>query len=367
MLVALCIVGSTSFAHAYPEFQFSTGSERCQACHFAPEGGGLLNDFGRSEAADTISWKGDGRFLHGAWTPPDAIALGGDFRFASLVAAREEDDPRIAVFPMQADLYARIAAGPISLNLTGGLNGNARGRPGGADLATYLVSREHYVMYQREPGQLYVRAGRFYPVLGLRPHDHTRISRRALGYYNDDEPYALGGGLSGTTWEAHVSVFAPDPYAAGARAYGGTAYYERYVGDHASLAGQARFATTDDDRQILVGAVGKYWLAKPKILLLGELDLQQQAITNADVARLQVIAHAGATKLVLPGLMFGAALQHWSPDLLLGESSRNTAELDVRVFPWAHVELHLLGRFGVISGRAGSPDTLAMLQLHYYL
>jgi hypothetical protein len=212
-----------------------------------------------------------------------------------------------------------------------------------------------------------VRAGRFYPVLGVRPLEHTRISRRALGYYNDDEPYALGGGLSGTKWEAHVSLFAPNPYAAGTQAYGGTAYYERYVGDHAALAGQARFATSDDDQQILVGAIGKYWLAKPKILLLGELDLQRQAISDAGVTRLQVIAHAGATKLVLPGLMFGAALQHWSPDLLFGDSSRNTVELDVRVFPWAHVELHLLGRAGVIAGRAGSPDTLAMLQLHYYL
>ena len=57
-------------------------------------------------------------------------------------------------------------------------------------------------------------------------------------------------------------------------------------------------------------------------------------------------AYAGATKLVLPGLMFGAALQHWSPDLLLRFGAQRH-ELDVRVFPLAHVELHLLGRAGV--------------------
>ena len=362
----LAILCTSSVAYAYPEFQFSTGSDRCQACHFAPDGGGLINDFGRSEAADTISWKGDGRFLHGAWAPPERIAFGGDFRFATLANAREEDDPDLAVFPMQADLYARVAAGPIALYATGGLNGSARSRPDGAGLETYLVSREHYVMYQKEPGELYVRAGRFYPVLGLRSHDHTRLSRRALGHYLADEPYALGGGTSGGAWEFHASVFAPNPTGAGVRAFGGTAYYERFIGN-GSLAGQARFATSDDDQQVLVGAVGKYWLAKPKLLLLGELDLQRQAIADTDVARIQVLAHAGVSKLMLPGLLLGVTVQHWSPDLQLGESARNTAELGLQVFPWAHVELHLLGRVGVIAGRAGSPDSLAMLQLHYYL
>ncbi len=356
-------------AKAYPQFQFSTGSERCQACHFSPDGGGLLNDFGRSEASDTISWRGDGRLLHGAWTPPAALALGGDFRLAGLGRAREQDEALLTAFPMQADLYARVAAGPISVHLTGGLNGAARSRPAGAGIEAYLVSREHYVMYQREPGELYVRAGRFYPVLGLRSHDHTSLARRGLDYYNLDEPYALGAGTSGASWEAHASLFAPDPFpstSAGARAVGATAYYERFVGN-GSVGGQARFAQSSDDRRILVGGIGKWWFANPAILVLGELDLQRQTIEGADVARLQVLGYAGATKVMLPGLLIGVAAQRWDPDLRLPGSSRNTAELDVQLFPWAHVELHLLGRVGVIGGRGTSPDTLAMLQLHYYL
>jgi len=368
IIVAFAIATIARDAEAYPQFQFSTGSERCQACHFAPDGGGLINDFGRSEASDTISWGGDGRFLHGAWTPPAALALGGDFRIAGLSRTRAEDDPVLTAFPMQADLYARVAAGPISIHLTGGLNGTARSRPDGAGIETYLVSREHYVMYQREPGELYVRAGRFYPVLGLRSHDHTALARRALDYYLLDEPYALGAGTAGGTWEAHASLFAPDPLPstnAGARAYGVTAYYERYVGT-GSVAAQARFAETSDDRRILVGGVGKWWLAGPGILLLGELDLQRQTIEGSEIARLQVLAYAGATKVMLPGLSIGIAAQRWDPDLRLRGSSRNTAELDVKLFPWAHVELHLLGRVGVIGGRGTSPDTLAMLQLHYY-
>jgi hypothetical protein len=369
-LLALVLVAwFAGVAQAYPQFQFATGTERCQACHFGPDGGGLVNAFGRDEVGDTISWGGDGRFLHGAWTPPDAVQLGGDFRMAGLGLARETDEPRLTAFPMQADLYARVGTGAFSVNVTGGLNGAARSRPDGAGVETYLVSREHYAMYQREVGSLYIRAGRFYPVIGLRMHDHTALVRRGLGYYNLDEPYGIGGGTTGDDYEVHVSAFAPNPLpstAAGAAAYGATAYYERFLGD-ASIAGQARYAQSDDSKRILVGAVGKYWLSKAGVLLLGELDLQRQMITDSATSRLQLVGYAGATKMFLPGLMLGAAAQRWDPDTMLRGSARSTVQLDAQLFPWAHFEVHLLARAGFIGGRGASPDSLAMLQLHYFL
>jgi len=367
-LTLLILIASTRLASAYPIFQFASGSDHCEACHYAPDGGGLLNDFGRSEAGDTISWRGDGRFLHGAWSPPDAIALGGDFRLAGATHARAEDDPQLLAFPMQGDLYARLAAGPISLNLTGGLNGAARSRPDGAGLESYLVSREHYVMFQRGPGEFYVRAGRFYPVLGLRSADHSALVRRELDMYNLEEPYALGVGASGGRWELHATAFMPNPFpstAAGPQPYGGAVYYELFGSDLA-LGGQARYARTDDDVRILAGATVKKWLQKPRLLLLGELDLQRQTIGGVDLARYQLLGYAGVTRVTLPGLAIGAALQRWDPDILLGTTSRTTGELNVQLFPWAHVEVHLLGRLGLLGGRFGSPDSLALLQVHYY-
>ena len=362
------LLASAHVAGAYPIFQFASGSDRCDACHFAPDGGGLINEFGRTEAGDTISWRGDGRFLHGAWSPPSAFQLGGDFRLAGAGVARSTDDPTVLAFPMQADLYARVAAGPISLNLTGGLNGAARSRPDGAGLATYLVSREHYVMYQRAPGELYVRAGRFFPVLGLRSADHTALARRELDFYNLEEPYGLGIGTSRGRWDVHVGAFVPNPFpatGAGPQPYGGTVYLERYGNDQA-FAGQARYARTDDDVQILVGGVAKKWIQKRKLLLLGELDLQRQNIAGADLARLQLLGYAGVTRVTLPGPAIGAAVQRWDPDLMLLGSSRNTGEINVQLFPMAHFELHLLARIGLFGGRVGSPDSLALLQVHYY-
>jgi len=74
-------------AAAFPQFQFSSGTTRCGQCYFAPGGTGLINEWGRGEAGDTISRGGDGAFLHGLWTPPSWVALGGDFRLVSLANA----------------------------------------------------------------------------------------------------------------------------------------------------------------------------------------------------------------------------------------------------------------------------------------
>lgn len=371
---AAVVVAAPGAARAYPQFQFSTDNERCGNCHLAPMGGGLLNDFGRGESADTISGRGDGAFLHGAWEPPGWLLLGADLRGVLGGKQLDGQDPELLAFPMQADLYARVNAGPVSLAITAGLRGAARERAAGPTPTEYAVSREHYVMYQRQDDAPYVRLGRFYPVFGVRTQDHTAYPRRHLGFYLLEEPYALGGGVVRGTWEAHASAFVGNPVpftGAGPRARGATAYYERRLaGNTRALAGQARLAMTDEDRRYTAGAVGKQWLAGPKLMLLGELDLQLQSFTAAGGgadARLQMVGHASVTRMMLPGWMIGAALQRWAPDLTLRGSTRNALEVNVQAFPSAHVELHLLVRAEATGGDTFAPNLLSLLQLHYYL
>jgi hypothetical protein len=124
---------------------------------------------------------------------------------------------------------------------------------------------------------------------------------------------------------------------------------------------------TPDDRRYALGAVGKWWLPGAKIMLLAELDLQLQTFTSADARRVQLLAYAQATRMFLPGLMIGATLQRWTPDLALRASSRNAFELDVQLFPWAHTEAHLLTRVEANAGDTAHPDLLVLLQLHYFL
>lgn len=363
-LGVLCLLGGR--ADAYPQFQLSTGPDRCSSCHFSPAGGGLLTDYGRDEAGSTISRGGDGRFLHGAWTPPTWLQLGVDARGAAGLKY-QNDQREVLAFPMQLDVYVRAGGERISFNLTAGLRGAARDPS--PPLVERLASREHYLMYQRESGS-YVRLGRFFPVYGIRSQDHTAYVRRYLGFHTLEEPYGAAAGVFGETWEAHLSAFVPRPadlLGAGIKASGLAAYYERrFMDDTAALAVQTRLATSSVDTRLAAGIVGKRWMPGAEVMLLAEIDLVRQSFADSiGPLRYQLAGYAGASKTVARGWMVGAAVHHWQPDLRV-RSSREAFELNVQYFPVAHLEIHVLTRVGG-AGDLDDPGLLSLLQLHYYL
>lgn len=370
-------------ARAYPQFQLSTGADTCRQCHFSPAGGGLINEYGRDEASTISQFEaGDGRFLHGAWTPPASFQIGGDYRGAFGVKSDKLDGPpagpggwdsEALAFPMQADLYLRPAIGPVSLNLTLGLRGSARGDNAVVDR---LASREHYLMYERDTW--YVRAGRFFPIYGIRTQDHTAFVRRDLQMYIYEEPYAVGFGNYGDASELHVSAFVRQPVGllGTARDSGVAAYWEtRNDESTAAYAAQTRMTVSETDARAWVGGVYKRWMEAPKLMLLAELDLGLQlpsgpgagsAAADPD-ALVQVVGYAGATYMALPGWMIGGAVHFSDPDLLLHDNTREALEANVQWFPIPHLELHLLTRVLTTGLDVGDPDLLALLQLHYYL
>jgi hypothetical protein len=369
--VLAVVIGLCATARAYPQFQFATGATRCSECHLAAGGGGLLTDYGHGEVGDTISRDGDGSFAHGAWQPPDWLALGADLRAAVGGKRLDGETPTVLAFPMQADISARAAFGPVSFNVVVGLNGAARGRPAGASVINYFASRQHFVAYQPDPTSWSVRVGRFFPTVGVRTQDHTAYPRRHLGMYLLEEPYALELAIPRGRWDGFVAVTAPNPVAvtgAGTAGFGGSAYVERQIGDGAgAIAGQARVVIGDSDRRIMTGAVGKRWLPGPKLLALAEVDVQRQSIADGGFTRWQAVGYLSVTRMMLPGFMIGAAIQRFAPDVSFRGTTRNAVELNLQAFPWAHVEAHLLTRAEATGGDTGHPNLLALLQLHYFL
>jgi len=367
-LAIAVIAVTTGRASAYPQFQLATGTDRCQSCHLSPAGGGLINAYGRMEAGDTISRGGDGAFLHGLWEPPSWFQIGGDLR-AAAAARKTANELEGLAFPMQLELYLRPSVGPVSLYIAAGLRGGARDvQP---PLVERIASREHYLMYQKSSSGLYVRAGRFYPIFGVRTQDHTAYVRRYLDHYILEEPYGLGAGWFGSSWEAHATAFGPQPsplLGAAPPAWGGTLYYERRIReDTAAWAAQAKVAITDDDVRATAGGVGKLWLEGTKLMLLAELNYQLQTFSGNAPARSQVVAYLGATYFASQGLLVGATVHTWEPDLTLAADSRTAADLSVQYFPWAHTELHMIGRVDARGLELGDPGFLGLIQLHYYL
>ena len=380
--VLVLVLAASRDATAYPQFQFSSGTTRCGQCHYSPSGGTLISAWGRDESADTISLGGDGALLNGL-LPRGWLGFGGDVRLAAI---RNDvggpDSPEVAVFPMQFDLYARAAYDALSLNVTVGDRGIVRpvdpsvsGRA--SDFVARLSSREHYLMWRPSATGPYARLGRFQAPYGLRFVEHIYFVRRYTGYDLYEETYNATYGYVAEGWELHLTAFthAPSSLAtvvdyAGPPENGGMAYAERRFASTAALALQARAGVAPDEARYQGGAVGKLWVDRARLLFLGEGDLIRQQFPAAATGQNQFVSYTGVT-YVVRGLMAGVAYERFQSDLAVAGTGRNAYDGELNLFPWAHFEVVLFGRYqkpaAGAQGVASAAASLLMLQLHYYL
>jgi hypothetical protein len=381
-LVAFAIawLGGAREAAAYPQFQFSSGTNRCSQCHYSPSGGGLLTSWGRDESGDTISLGGDGAFLHGLVSLPSALGIGGDFRFA--FAANDVGSPggtEYAAFPMQGDLYLRGAfTESLSLNVTVGARGIVRPDEAGyvSTVLDRFMSREHYLMWRPSATGPYARVGRFFAPYGLRFTEHVYYVRRYTGFNLYEETYNASGGIVSDDWEAHATLFAPVPLgvpeplgAVGPREFGAAGYAELRLEKMSALAGQFRVGIGPNESRYQVGGVGKLWVEKAKMLFLGEADVIRQQFSGSGGGQTQFVSYLGTNLFLTRGLMLGLAYERFQEALAVKGTGRNAFDAQINFFPWAHCELVFLGRAQVTgSGTTdGAAARLLMLQLHYYL
>jgi hypothetical protein len=374
--VAIVLFAAERAAQAYPQWQLSTGAARCNQCHYAPAGGGLLTSFGRDAVGDQLStFGGDGAFLHGAVTLPTWLAVTADLRYAFV--DQDVQDPNgntVASFPMQADATVRVAPG-AGFSATGiiGFRGQIR-NPGllvppesyqPVD-TSQLISREHFITWQPESVGPYLRVGRFYAPFGLRMAEHVLYIRRDLGFDWLHETYNLSGGWVYPRWELHLTVFGPDFIRhIGSDESGFAAYGEgRFLDDHLALGAQARVAVDPGVARAMVGAVAKYYLEPLRTMFLGEVDFVQLLFDTPGIAsRGQVVGAAGVAVLPIPSVIVTLLGERSQVDLTVNDAWTAATGL-LNWFPYAHCELQVMGRLQFPTG--GDVAKTLFIQGHYY-
>ncbi len=386
VVLAAIIALSARRAEAYPHFQLVSGSSRCSQCHVSPAGGSLLSAWGREESSDAISGGGDGRFLHGLFELPEALALGGDLRAAALANdVGGTDGTELAAFPMQADLAGAYTSGSLTFLAVIGARGRVRsGAPTSAassgmldppqpnpgamvespSLGSYVISREHYIMYRPDQGEgIYARAGRFAAPFGLRLADHTAYVRRYLGYNLLEETYGLGVGYLANSVEVHATGFVYDPLQGGPRKEAGGALLVEHDGDSYIVGASARASLASTSTRYVAGLHGKVWLAD-KVLVQAEADGVREMFDGPG-NRWQLATYAGPVWVAARGLYVGAAYQAFAEDLQVRSVLRQGLDGWVSWLPIAHVEIMASARAQRIGPHEHAYN--AMLQLHYYL
>jgi hypothetical protein len=365
-------------AHAYPQWQLSTGAVRCNQCHYSPSGGGLINNYGRDQAGDELaSFDSNGAFAHGAVQLPAWFALGGDFRGAFVDNdVQDPSGPTTAIFPMQADMSGRLSFGHgFSGALTVGLRGQVRDPGQLVPFQNYqpistsmLVSREHYLMWEQGSVGPYVRVGRFYAPFGLRLAEHILYINRDLGFDELEETYNVSGGFVGDLWEFHLTGFAPDFVRhIGSNEKGFAGMFERrLLDDKVQVGGQLRVAAAPGVTRFMLGGTFKAYAEPLKTLFMAEVDSVQEIFDDQMIdPRQQVVGALGFTVLPVRGVMLTVLGERNQVDVQVQNDAWTAGTVLLNWFPIAHLEMQLMGRLQW-SGTTDPAQTF-FAQLHYYL
>ena len=371
-LVALVAVASSSEeAAAYPQYSLSH-EQTCTGCHLSPAGGNLLNENGLA-AAESMSQFGTSPefFYMDPDTLPSWLHLGGDLRGSSGFISTPEKV--LAAFPMQMELYASAKFD----NFTAHVNFGPRPSQFGNKAATSVWAREHYLMWQQKADEgtgVFVRAGRFMPVFGLRMIEHPLYTRRFGGTPLYSETYGVHLAYIDPKFEAHATGFIEDPLISPvAHDSGGALYAEYRLTETFSIGGEGMFTVSDDDRKATGGITLKSYLPAAKLLLQAEVMFRNQVIettpTNpAGGAPNQIIGNLVGTFSLTDFLQLDVGLGYFNTNMRISQLDRECADLNIRYAVTSHLELQLNARYEMFAFADGGPSGgYALGQLHYRL
>jgi len=360
-VLALAVSGAARRADAYPQYQLARDAT-CTGCHLSPAGGGLLSENGLV-VAEQASWLGTNpEALYGAPLPP-WLHLGGDVRGAA--GAVSNGTPGGAAYPMQAEVSAAAGARGVTVHVTGGLR---RPQGEGGSAAHVLWSREHYLMWQQHPDGsegLYVRAGRFMPVLGLRLAEHVAYTQRFGASPLYGEAYAAAASYVSRALEVHATGFVHDSIASAVEhGDGGALYAEARLGAHAALGAGAKYASSDEVHRTYAGLTGKLYLPGADLLLQAEAQLIHQRLLPGGTVD-QLAAYFLATRPLVRAWLLDVGLGHYAQDVSVMGLYRDCVDVNVHWMTTSHLEWLVTTRLELLDGGGGPNGGYALLQVHY--
>lgn len=181
---------------AFPELT-RYGYVNCTACHIAPTGGGILNQYGRESSQQILSTFGrknenEPKFAYGIVQLPDGLNAMGIYRGVYA----HQNTPFITqskyIF-MEADAEAALQIGnQWFFDATLGYEN----LPTDTTFSDHVISRRHFVNY-RPLDELSFRVGRFFPQYGILTPNHILATRRDLGWNEGQETYNIEGAYLG--------------------------------------------------------------------------------------------------------------------------------------------------------------------------
>jgi hypothetical protein len=301
---------------------------------------------------------------HGKLDGPSWLLVGANLRAAGGFIYDEK--PTGGAFPMEAEAAAWVHHGAFSFYGTFGVVEGTTN-----DAWSFFQLREHWFMWQQHPDSpdgLFVRAGRFMPVYGLRFAEHNDFTREYGQTPLYGETYGVAVEYVDPKWEVHATGFLHDPLQFSAEnGNGGALYAEARLAKVVSVGVEGRFAKSDVDERTAGGVTAKYWIAPGHLLF----QLEGQAIHQTFSAggnRDQLVSYLMASWFLHPGWMLDFGLSQFDQDIHVKDIDLEAFDANLHWFATSHWELLLTNRVQTIAlGSGGGTSGYALVQFLYRL
>jgi hypothetical protein len=351
-LVALLLIPAA--AHAFPEM-VRKGYANCMTCHYAPSGGGILNEYGRQlsrEVLSTAGVEGEEQFLWNLVKLPDKLAIGGDFRPTEVITNTPTEIIG-AYYWMQQDIEAAYSIGKFDAVATAGL-----------DYQGSFLSRRHYLTYHATD-EIAARAGKFLRQYGINTPDHIIAIKRGIGFDEGTETYNVEASYVDDVNNVFVTgvLGRPDQPSLNAD-QGVTITASRFFADRYKVGASYGYLTNPFTPRHLAGPWGILGF-RENLFLLAEMDFQLISPPGLP-AQNGVVDYTRLDYEFVQGMHIFLTQEYILGQFGNDSTESNTYGIGLQFFPRPHFELLAAYDKMRLPGATFFED-YAYLMFHFYL
>lgn len=367
--LAILILVLTAPTFAYVE-NVTNGYPNCMACHINPTGGGILTDYGRSlssELMSTIKTKNFQDPFFGLVKNSNRVKWGGHVR---TIQTRFENNQikRGTGFIMQKNIETAVYVQDfIFVGSVGTKEGPKEKNPEKGD----FISERHFALYQAD-NTVRVKVGKFRQNYGLNDPNHTRFTKRDLGFGSYSETYQLevfkmlenGEGILSTSLGR---LDLPRDQ----REKNIMGQWTHYLNGKSRLSGNILLGESSTARRSLYGINGVLPIFNKNNIFRFQLDYQvNEAITTGPrTAKTRgIYGNVQIGRKLFNGFFPYLVYEHKQTDLDQSRLSMTTSPgLGFQFFPIAHFEVQVEHQYRTNLIQKDNPEHRTFAVLHVYL
>jgi hypothetical protein len=346
-------------AHAFVE-NSTKGYVNCMSCHIAPNGGGILTDYGRSLSGAMMStWKVAKGFenpFYGAVENTEHIKYGGQYRVIQVHA--ENDQVKVKKqFTMQNNLeFAVKYANAFVVGTVGRREGPEETPEKGE-----FLSERHYILWETSPDTR-LRVGKFRQHFGINHPNHTRFVKASLGFGSNSETYNLEFSKFYEWGEINTSFSIGDFFETEAEDDGkrNLAFnFTHYLNGSSRLGTSLLLEKDNQNKKRVFGLNAIHPLTK-KLSIRSEVNYAEQNDVDGLFGD-----HQLAYQLFKGGLPY-LIFEHSQEDLNQSETQINSPGIGFQLLPIPHVEFQLEYQRRTFKRDSSNPEHRSFLTFHLY-